>query len=112
MDAKWLPAEVTGMEMVVGGDMKKLLPPYTEIPQEFHMGSRGKWNRFVSDWFFCGLKDLKVTPKAGIDQGKALRHIKAIMASWEPQHEHKEAGCAYLASLWFEDVQYNLAKEA
>jgi len=40
--------------------------------------------------------------KPGIDRKAAIRHIKAIMASYAPKHEHKEAGCAYLFALWFE----------
>ena len=28
--------------------------------------------------------------------------IAAILASFEPKHEHKEAGAAYLLSQWFE----------
>jgi hypothetical protein len=32
-------------------------------------------------------------------------HLKAIMGSFQPKHEHKTAGVAYLMSLWFEAVQ-------
>jgi hypothetical protein len=32
------------------------------------------------------------------------------MSSWEPKHEHKEAGCAYLLSEFFDDVNYKKAK--
>jgi len=45
-------------------------------------------------------------PNDGIDQNKALRHIKAILGSFEPKHEHKEAAAAYLLSLWFKSVKY------
>ena len=50
----------------------------------------------MSEWFFYGLKDAQFVPNEGIDKGEALRHLGYIMGSWEPQHEHKEAGCAYL----------------
>ncbi len=101
--------EVTDLDIVFGGRAMELLPPYSEIPEEFRDG-RTKWNKVVSDWFFCGLKNCKWVPKEGIDTGKALRHIKAILGSFEPKHEHKEAGCAYLLSEWFEDVTYERAK--
>jgi hypothetical protein len=103
------PIEVTGLEIAFGGDMKKLLPPLNEIPEEFKRG-RTKWNDIVSTWFFRGLKNIKCKPKEGIDEKAALQHVRAIMASWEPKHEHKEAGCAYLLSEWFEDIEYEAAK--
>lgn len=101
--------EVTGLDLVFGGDMKKLLPPMSEIPEEFKKG-HSKWNKVVSDWFFYGLKNADWKPKEGIDATKAIRHVSAIMRSFEPQHEHKEAGCAYLLSEFFEDVKYERAK--
>ncbi|RKN75023.1 hypothetical protein [Paenibacillus ginsengarvi] len=101
--------EVTDLNLAFGGDMKKLLPPYNEIPQEFR-SERSKWNKVVSDWFYYGLKNAEWNPKEGVETQKALRHVKAIMGSWEPKHEHKEAGCAYLLSEFFHDVKYERAK--
>lgn len=104
--------EVSGVDLAFGGDMKKLLPKWDDIPEEYrNMNGITKWNKMVSDWFFCGIKDLKLKPKDGIDTHKAMSHIRAIMSSWEPKHEHKEAGCAYLLSQWFDDVQYKKLKE-
>ena len=40
------------------------------------------------------------------DTNKAIRHLKAILVSYDPKHEHKEAGVAFLLSEWFEDVTY------
>jgi len=97
-----MPADVSGLDLAFGGDMKKLLPPMNEIPEEFQDG-RTKWNDLISGWFFRGLTKLELAPREGVDKQKALRHVKAIMVSWEPKHEHKEAGCAYLMSQFFED---------
>ncbi|KPV60736.1 hypothetical protein QJ48_04215 [Paenibacillus sp. A3] len=96
------PVDVSDVQLAFGGDMKKLLPPMSDIPREFQDGHT-KWNDLVGKWFLRGLNKLNVTPRAGVDGKKALRHIKAILGSWEPKHEHKEAGCAYLMSLFFED---------
>lgn len=101
------PQEVSQAELAFGGDMAKLLPLYTQIPDEFKRGG-GKWNKLASTWFFRGIKNVVWTPKPGIDEGMALRHIKAILSSWEPKHEHKEAGVAYLLSLWFDDATYEV----
>lgn len=99
------PQEVTALDLSFGGDMKKLLPPMSKIPDEFKNRDT-KWNDLVSDWFFRGLESFDCVPKKGIDKKIALNHISAIMRSWDPKHEHKEAGCAYLFSLWFEEPLY------
>ena len=82
----------------------KHLPKYEDIPAEFKR-DRNPYARFVSDWFFRGRtkQDLaRLTPKPGVDRPKALAAIQAVLASFEPSHEHKEAGAAYLLSQWFD----------
>jgi len=45
--------DVSGTDLVFGGDIKKLMPKYTEIPEEFkNRNSNNKWIKVVSDWFF------------------------------------------------------------
>ena len=85
----------------------KLLPPYHVIPDPFMFGTT-KWNRLFSDWFYSGVTDLHLVPKAGVDVNKALRVIKAHMISFEPSHGHKEAGVAYMMSMLFEDAEWSL----
>lgn len=103
---KWSkPQEVNGVASAFGGDMKKLLPAMHEIPKEFQ-DSRTEWNKLVSQWFFGGLKSFDCVPKEGVDKSAAMKHVAAILRSWEPSHEHKEAGCAYLLSLWFVEPKY------
>lgn len=108
--ASFLPQPVDDIEMAFGGEVNKLLPPYEAIPEQFKRFQGTKWNRLFSAWFFRGLESYCLLPKEGIDESAALRHIRAVMASWEPKHEHKEAGVAYLFSLWFEDAEW-VAKE-
>lgn len=98
--------EVSDLDMVYGGNIEELLPPMQDIPNDFGILKDNKWSKFISDWFFCGVEVLSLAPKEGVDTTKAIRHIRAILSSFEPKHEHKEAGCAYLMSLWFDDVQY------
>ena len=78
-----------------------LLPPMDEIPDEFKERPGTKWNRLGARWFFSGLNG-RIVWKDGINERDALRHLKACLGSWEPKHEHKEAGVAYLFSLWAE----------
>jgi len=104
-----LPAkDITNLDMFCGR-IDGLMPDIKIVPNEFKRGHT-KWNRLFQDWFFAGLKTLNLTPKPGINQEEALAHIRAIMKSWEPKHEHKEAICAYLLSEWFEDVSWEANK--
>jgi hypothetical protein len=99
--------EISDIEMAFPGSVSHLMPKLEEIPEEFKQFRGTKWNAIFNDWFFSGLKNMKATPKDGIDINKALRHIKTIMESWEPKHEHKGAAVAYLMSLWFEEITYD-----
>jgi len=95
------PKEVTGAEIAFGGNMRELLPPYNELPENFRR-MRGYWADLTTKAFFEGLSKKDIPePKDGIDKGMALAHIKACLVSFEPKHEHKTAGVAYLFSLWF-----------
>lgn len=99
--------EVSDIEMAFPGSVSHLMPKREDIPDEFKEFRGTKWNGIFNDWFYSGLKNMKATPRGGVDSEKALRHIKAIMGSWEPKHEHKEAAVAYLLSQWFEEITYD-----
>lgn len=106
------PKEVSQMELVFGGNMSILMITMKDIPKDFHSLQGTEWNKIIARWFFGGLpQGTKFIPKEGIDKNKALRHLKAIMGSFEPKHEHKEACCAYLLSLWFEKIEIPKGKE-
>lgn len=100
------PVDVNPASMQPMNTVFKLLPKWSDIPDEFtNMNSRNKFIHVINQWFFNGLPENTVfIPKRGIEINKALRHVSAIMNSWEPKHEHKTAGCAYLLSLWFDDI--------
>ena len=97
--------EVSALDVVFGCKASDLMPSYEAVPDKFKNGNT-KWNKLFSDWFFSGLKKLELIPKENVDKNKALLHIRAIMGSFEPQHEHKEAGIAFLLSEWFEDAKW------
>lgn len=97
------PVKVTGLDLAFGGDMSKLLPAWKDIPDEFKRHYGNKFVSIIENWFFSGLGANygKLMPKEGIDKSEALAHIKAVLGSFEPKHEHKTAGCAYLLSQFF-----------
>lgn len=105
--SKIVVQEINDLDLAFGGNIKKMVPPMSEIPSVDY-----KWNKLFSDMFFCGIKIIKMTPKDGIDANKAMRHVRAVASSFDIKHEHKEAGCAYLLSEFFEDVQYERAERS
>ncbi len=80
------------------------MPRYADVPDAFKSHNGNAYCKFMSDWFFTGRtpEDMaRLTTKDGVDRADALRAIKAILGSWAPKHEHKEAACAWLLSEWF-----------
>lgn len=111
-DASITDAEVpystaTDAEVVSPYNVFRLMPLYEDIPEEFRDDS-SKWCRVVSRWFSSEFDihgprlGLVLHAKEGINYESAIRHCKSILRSFEPKHEEKIAGVAYLASLWFE----------
>ncbi|QFR55745.1 hypothetical protein JC221_099 [Yersinia phage JC221] len=93
---------ISGVEIAFGPkNLSDFLPAMYDIPKQF-FDSRNPWNRWAANMFYNGLKEWPVA-KQGIHFKHAAMHIKVIMTSWEPKHEHKLAGCGYLASLWLEE---------
>jgi len=87
------------------------MPKFDTLPADFKRHNGNAYVEAVSNWFFRGAKvapngiiinDVKFTAKPGVDANKALRAIKAVLASFEPKHEHKEAACAFMLSEWFD----------
>lgn len=109
--SKWdRPVEMSTMDAAFG-KMDLLLPRWEEIPEEFKSW-RGtgevakKWVHAIDCIFFRGIQVIEVVMKNGIDKKVAIKHIMSILHSWEPRHEHKVAGAAYLMSLWFDEIKY------
>jgi hypothetical protein len=96
---KYLPIEITKADLAFGGKAMTILPAYRDIPDEF-TNEHHVWCKWQAKWFFKGLTQYP-EPKEGIDLNLAVLNLKCIQGSREPKHEHKMAGVAYLASLWF-----------
>jgi hypothetical protein len=98
------PQDISDATAVFPARVSHLMPAYGHVPDEFKRGGN-PWVELTSRWFYSGLKGATFTPKDGIDKAKALRHLSAVIGSYEPKHEHKEAAVAYLLSLWFVRVE-------
>lgn len=89
----------------------KHMPKYEKLPEEFQDWHYNPHCKAVSKWFYSGAKpftggiqlgDDTYMAKPGVDAGKALAAIRAVLGSFEPKHEHKIAACGYMLSEWFE----------
>lgn len=82
----------------------ELLPEESEIPDEFwEVNASNEWVDIADHWFARGLEGFGFVPKDGVDPELAFRQLGACMRSYQPKHEHKIAGVAWLLSLMFED---------
>lgn len=95
---KWAsPVEVSDVDQAFSAKViGRLLPPMSDIPKDFHLDSN-KWCDKASSLFFSGGT---IDLKPEINRQAAFRQLKACLGSFEPKHEHKTAGVAYLLSLW------------
>lgn len=101
--------ELTAVDVSFGNI--KHMPRYDTLPDDFKRHNGNDFCRAVTSWFFKGasstqhgllIDGMKFSAKPGVDRVKALRAIKAVLGSFEPKHEHKEAACAFMLSEWFE----------
>jgi hypothetical protein len=79
-----------------------LMPAPEDIPKKWWRGHT-EWNALASAWFFKGVDpEASFLMKPGVNGETAYRHIRAILGSYQPRHEHKEAAVAYLCSMWMD----------
>jgi hypothetical protein len=104
--SKFMPVDVDMVMQAFPADViGSLLPPEKELPEEFQNFGRAPFVDFVDKWFFGTVgqgRFLAIKPKPGVDHVKALTHLQTCLKSYQPSHEHKIGGVAYLMSLWFE----------
>lgn len=87
----------------------EILPPLEDIPTEFR-NIYNEWCKIASKIFYEGMLISKSTiiRKPHITDeiiSDCWGQLAACSASYEPKHEHKISGMAYLLSLWFEKIE-------
>lgn len=88
------PADVIG----------RFLPLEKDIPEEYSKNYH-PMVKIVNRLFFHGLpKETVFHGREGVDGEMAFRQIHACLKSFQPKHEHKISGVAYLLDLFFEKI--------
>jgi len=96
------PVEVSDVDHAFPADViGKYLPKWEEIPDEYKK-SHNPWADSAQRLFFEGGSFKGVNAKEGIDKTAAIRQVSACLRSFQPGHEHKIAGVAYLMASFFE----------
>lgn len=95
------PTKLEDVDVAFPTTVSHLMPKYDDIPKEFK-DHNNPFAALQAEWFFKGMKASKLIAKEYIDRNMAMRHLQSIQGSFEPKHEHKSAGVAYLMSLWFD----------
>lgn len=96
--------DISDAMLAFPADVRDMMPAMKDIPEKYHHGNTPA-NHFAAKWFFTGLKNPKFYPKEGVDPQKAFNHIRCVLGSYQPKHEHKEAAVAFLLDEWFEKYE-------
>lgn len=91
-----------GISVAFGADLKDY-PKYEAIPEEFRRGNN-KFNSAVSGLFFKGgkLEDFGLRLKPTTNSALFFTAMRALLRSFAPPHELKEATVAWLLSEYAE----------
>lgn len=92
----------TKVDLVFPANVLEFMPSAQQIgkyPKQLELES------LVEHWFFNGAKGFKLVPKEGVDVQKALTHLKCVLGSFLPKHEHKIAAVAWLINEWFDEFK-------
>jgi hypothetical protein len=97
--------KVTGADIVFPARVDHLMPPYEELIGKRKDPEHRRLEEVAQRAFFKGMDAGPWKPKEGVNKDDALRQIQCILGSFEPKHEHKIAGVAFLLGEWFEGVE-------
>lgn len=100
------PVDVTDADVAFPARVEHLMPSWDDIPKPFHESRASVQHEFFEDCFLGAASEIELIPKEGINPGKAWRHLRCIMGSYQPKHEYKTAAVAYLLSLWFSTIRW------
>lgn len=100
------PMEVTDAQIAFPASLGELLPDYDTYVKDWEATPEAEpFLAFANTWFSKGLAgNSEIHLKEGIDGTLMFRHLRVLMGSFEPKHEHKIGGVAWLLSQWADRV--------
>lgn len=79
------------------------LPPPEWFTED---GVPAAWGNFAEALFAGIASDISLIPRDGVDPAAAWDHATMILGSYQPKHEHKISGVAWLLWHWFSAGTY------
>lgn len=105
------PVRVDGIDMAFPTHVVALMPAYESIPEEYKRG-HGTYDDLFGSWFFLGLSKFEpVLRDPAMDVTTCMGHIRCVMGSFDPSHQHKEAAVRMLLDTWFSSIAWESEKE-
>ena len=80
-----------------------LIPEWDDLPDEFRNRTSG-YEELARHACFNNVELRPQVLRDGVDAELANRQLNAIVRSFQPKHQHKEAAIAYLLSLWLTPI--------
>jgi len=104
LKAPYAPVQIPDVLLAFPAQILHLMPSPKDIPDEY-LEWRYSWTKFAQEWFSYGLKaDVVFDLKDGINGELAVRHLTAVLRSYQCRHQEKIAAVAFLSSRWFTQV--------
>lgn len=101
----YVPVELTDVELAFPAHGLRLMPERGTFER------KPDWEALAKNWFGNEVKDINLLgslfmAEHDFDPEKAWRHLRAIMGSFEPKHEHKIEAVGFLLGTWFRWCQW------
>jgi len=102
---KFEPKEVSDVMLAFPANVcKEHLPAMGQIPEVFKDNLGHPTVTLVENLAYGKFRGAQVSfkPREGLEGEPVWRHILACLRSFEPKHEHKISGVAYLVDEWID----------
>lgn len=102
----YLPIEVSDIEIAFPAHGLRLMPKREDMPE-----TNERWNALAHALFSGTADELQLLPSIfmvenNFEPETAWRHLRCVLGSYEPKHEHKMEAVAFLLSLWFRHASW------
>ena len=100
------PHEVTDDQINYPDQLGDLLPPHSQEIKDWALTKdANQYLDFITTWEEQGLgSGSQMFLKPGINGTNVLRHLKAVMGSFQPTPEHKIDSASWLLAQWCDKV--------
>lgn len=116
LQAPYDPVELRDVDKAFPAHALDWMPEHDDIPERWREADESDWQvRLWRNLMFRGLTDIQLAPRdkswGQVEVDRAWTHLQAILGSFAPKHQHKEAALAFLTDRWFEAIRWKPLKD-